>query len=98
MRKISATTVAAANTPQAVAARRAQDALVRSFSKAALAYIKETEGRDLEAERKNWTSFEVTTDHKPSGTVVVKQWLHDERAPRMLTKTWTIKKSLLVRK
>lgn len=74
-----------------------QKSLIRAYGEAALAHIKETEGRDLKAEVPNWTGYEIKATHTPFGSVEVKQYAYDERAPRVLRGSWSVSKKKLIK-
>ena len=76
---------------------RARAKLIEAFKKAALVHLKTVMGRDLQEECRNWKQFEVLTDEKARGTVTIRIWQCDERAPRYLSETITINKRDLIR-
>lgn len=62
-----------------------------------LEHIKETHGIDLEAERVGWTSYTIdfTNGVKPTGSVLVRQFGHDDWVPAKLLHEWRVPKAAL---
>lgn len=85
------------NSPEAKELFRARAKLIEAFKKAALVHLKTVMGRDLQEECRNWKQFEVLTDEKARGTVTIRIWQCDERAPRYLSETIPINKRDLIR-
>ena len=66
------------------------------FVTAALYHIKVTTGRDLEKEQPHWCGHEVTVDTRLRGSVTVRQYLYDNRAPRVKNDEWKFTKRMLL--
>lgn len=79
-------------------AARMKAKLLRYWQKAALAYIKETTGRDLEEERGAWTELKYPnlTLHM-TGNVTVDQWIVNEWDPPDFHERFTVPKRLLLK-
>lgn len=62
------------------------DEYLKELWSACLAYLL-TQGVDIEEERKNWRSYDFDmTALRGFGPIVIREYLNDERAPRMLVK------------
>ena len=71
--------------------------LLRYWQKAAVAYIKETTGRDLEEERVHWTEIRYPDlTIRPTGNVTVEQWGADDYAASQFLERFTVPKQLLL--
>jgi len=83
--------------PEGIKIASAQRTLEKFFHDAALKYMIDAHNKDLQEERKNWTTYNVTTDYRTTGKITVKQTHHDESGP-YATKTWEINKKELLKK
>lgn len=82
------------------AVMKAQEKVEKAHEKAALQFIKDEHGVDLEAARRNWTfyTFQHSGRTHRNGKITVEQWAAGEHAPNTLLHTYEVSKATLLKR